>query len=58
MPTINQLVRKGREKTEKKVKTPAFRVIQTGPKPGHPDLAAARRSKSPAIRSVAASARK
>ena len=38
MPTINQLVRKGREKTEKKVKTPAFRVTLTGPKPGHPDL--------------------
>ena len=38
MPTISQLVRKGRTKVEKKVKTPAFRVIQTGPKPGHPDL--------------------
>ena len=38
MPTINQLVRRGREKTEKKVKTRAFRVILTGPKPGHPDL--------------------
>ena len=38
MPTINQLVRKGRVKSEKKVKTPAFRVILTGPKPGHPDL--------------------
>lgn len=38
MPTINQLVRKGRAKTEKKVKTRAFRVILTGPKPGHPDL--------------------
>jgi small subunit ribosomal protein S12 len=38
LPTISQLVRKGREKAEKKVKTPAFRVIQTGPKPGHPDL--------------------
>ncbi len=38
MPTINQLVRSGRKKTTKKVKTRAFRVIQTGPKPGHPDL--------------------
>ena len=38
LPTINQLVRKGRSKTEKKVKTRAFRVILTGPKPGHPDL--------------------
>ncbi|MGB6521676.1 MAG: hypothetical protein WBE83_07895, partial [Candidatus Cybelea sp.] len=38
MPTINQLVRRGREKTEQKVKTRAFRVILTGPKPGHPDL--------------------
>jgi len=38
VPTINQLVRKGRVKTEKKVKTRAFRVILTGPKPGHPDL--------------------
>ena len=38
MPTINQLVRRGRAKTEKKVKTRAFRVILTGPKPGHPDL--------------------
>src|SRR4030088_3214199 len=38
VPTISQLVRKGREKQQKKVKTPAFRVVQTGPKPGHPDL--------------------
>jgi small subunit ribosomal protein S12 len=38
LPTINQLVRRGRVKTEKKVKTRAFRVILTGPKPGHPDL--------------------
>ena len=38
MPTINQLVRRGRVKTDKKVKTRAFRVILTGPKPGHPDL--------------------
>ena len=38
MPTISQLVRKGREKQQKKVKTPAFRVVSTGPKPGHPDL--------------------
>ncbi len=38
LPTINQLVRAGRKKSEKKVKTPAFRVILTGPKPGHPDL--------------------
>src|SRR5579884_1293153 len=38
VPTISQLVRKGREKQQKKVKTPAFRVISTGPKPGHPDL--------------------
>jgi len=38
VPTINQLVRRGRVKTEKKVKTRAFRVILTGPKPGHPDL--------------------
>ena len=38
LPTINQLVRRGREKTEQKVKTRAFRVILTGPKPGHPDL--------------------
>jgi len=38
VPTINQLVRSGRKKTTKKVKTRAFRVIQTGPKPGHPDL--------------------
>ena len=38
MPTISQLVRKGREKIQKKVKTPAFRVVSTGPKPGHPDL--------------------
>ena len=38
MPTINQLVRRGRSKTEAKVKTRAFRVILTGPKPGHPDL--------------------
>jgi small subunit ribosomal protein S12 len=38
LPTISQLVRKGRQKAEKMVKTPAFRVIQTGPKPGHPDL--------------------
>jgi small subunit ribosomal protein S12 len=38
VPTISQLVRKGREKQLKKVKTPAFRVVSTGPKPGHPDL--------------------
>jgi small subunit ribosomal protein S12 len=38
IPTINQLVRRGREKTEQKVKTRAFRMILTGPKPGHPDL--------------------
>ncbi len=38
MPTISQLVRKGREKIQKKVTTPAFRVVSTGPKPGHPDL--------------------
>jgi len=38
VPTISQLVRKGREKQQKKVKTPAFRVVSTGPKPGHPDL--------------------
>jgi small subunit ribosomal protein S12 len=38
VPTINQLVRKGRSNTGKKVKTPAFRVILAGPKPGHPDL--------------------
>jgi small subunit ribosomal protein S12 len=38
VPTISQLVRKGRQKLEKKVKAPAFRVSQTGPKPGHPDL--------------------
>ena len=38
MPTINQLIRKGRTRSGKKVKTPAFRVILTGPKPGHPDL--------------------
>ena len=38
MPTISQLVRKGRQKLEKKVKAPALRVAQTGPKPGHPDL--------------------
>ena len=38
MPTINQLVRQGRVKSEKKVKTRAFRMILTGPKPGHPDL--------------------
>ncbi len=38
MPTISQLVRKGREKQQKKIKTPAFRVVSTGPKPGHPDL--------------------
>ena len=38
MPPINQRVRRGREKTEKKVKTRAFLVILTGPKPGHPDL--------------------
>jgi small subunit ribosomal protein S12 len=38
VPTISQLVRKGREKLEKKVKAPAFRVLKTSPKPGHPDL--------------------
>ena len=38
MPTISQLVRSGRAKIEKKVKAPALRVAQTGPKPGHPDL--------------------
>jgi len=38
LPTISQLVRAGREKIQKKVKTRAFRVVQTGPKPGHPDL--------------------
>src|SRR3982074_1068697 len=38
VPTISQLVRKGREKQQKKVKPPAFRVVSTGPKPGHPDL--------------------
>ncbi len=38
MPTISQLVRRGREKIEKKVKAPALRVAQSGPKPGHPDL--------------------
>jgi small subunit ribosomal protein S12 len=38
VPTISQLVRKGREKIEKKVKAPAFRVLKTSPKPGHPDL--------------------
>ena len=38
LPTISQLVRKGRQKLEKKVKAPALRVAQTGPKPGHPDL--------------------
>jgi small subunit ribosomal protein S12 len=37
LPTISQLVRTGREKIQKKVKTRAFRVVQTGPKPGHPD---------------------
>jgi len=38
VPTISQLVRSGRAKIEKKVKAPALRVAQTGPKPGHPDL--------------------
>ena len=38
VPTISQLVRKGREKLDKKVKAPAFRVLKTSPKPGHPDL--------------------
>jgi small subunit ribosomal protein S12 len=38
VPTISQLVRKGRQKIERKVKAPALRVAQTGPKPGHPDL--------------------
>ncbi len=38
VPTISQLVRHGRAKIEKKVKAPALRVAQTGPKPGHPDL--------------------
>ena len=36
---MNRLsLHRGRQKTEQKVKTRAFRVIQTGPKPGHPDL--------------------
>ncbi|HEY5095032.1 MAG TPA: 30S ribosomal protein S12 [Candidatus Eremiobacteraceae bacterium] len=38
MPTISQLVRKGREKLKKKSKSPAFHVALTGAKPGHPDL--------------------
>jgi small subunit ribosomal protein S12 len=38
VPTISQLVRKGRENIAKKTKAPALRVAQTGPKPGHPDL--------------------
>jgi small subunit ribosomal protein S12 len=38
LPTISQLVRKGREKVKKKSKSPAFLVSLTGAKPGHPDL--------------------
>ena len=38
MPTINQLVRTGREKMRKKSKSPAFLFSLTGAKPGHPDL--------------------
>ncbi|MDE2571246.1 MAG: 30S ribosomal protein S12 [bacterium] len=38
MPTISQLVRKGRVSSKKKTKSPAFRFSSTGPKPGHPDL--------------------
>ncbi|TAM85866.1 30S ribosomal protein S12 [bacterium] len=38
MPTISQLVRKGRVTSRKKTKSPAFRFSSTGPKPGHADL--------------------
>src|SRR5579863_4374587 len=38
LPTISQLVRKGREKVVRKSKSPAFLVSLTGAKPGHPDL--------------------
>jgi small subunit ribosomal protein S12 len=38
LPTISQLVRRGREKVKHKSKSPAFLVSLTGAKPGHPDL--------------------
>ena len=38
MPTISQLVRKGRERVRTKSKSPAFLYALTGAKPGHPDL--------------------
>ena len=38
MPTISQLVRKGREQLRKKSKSPALHFSLTGAKPGHPDL--------------------
>jgi small subunit ribosomal protein S12 len=38
LPTISQLVRKGRQRLRHKSKSPAFLFSLTGAKPGHPDL--------------------